>query len=392
MEDCRKQKVVHLCLSCFYIDNYSYQENILPKYHKKLGYDVTVIASLVSFDAEGKYCLLPTTGEYICKDGYKVIRMDYRRWPSRRFCKRFRFYTSTYALLEKENPDILFIHGTSFGDASQVRKYLKKHLQVKAYADSHTDWINSGRNFLSLQILHKIAWRHYTRMLLPYLQKVYGVLPIRCDFLEKVYGVPGNMVELLPLGVDDDAVPQNREQVRARVRKDLGIREDDILIVTGGKIDAQKRIHYLMKAVNELEDVRVRLLIFGTVAGDFKAEFEHHLSGKIHFVGWCNPSQIMDYMVSADIACFPGTHSILWEQAVGLSLPCIFRDWEGMHHVDVNGNCIFLNDDCSDAIKEAIRQMLEPSNYVLMRQRAALAALNFLYSRISVRAIGLSCS
>ena len=47
-------KVVHLCLGSFFPDNYSYQENMFPKFHKQLGYDVEVIASLVSFDKNGK--------------------------------------------------------------------------------------------------------------------------------------------------------------------------------------------------------------------------------------------------------------------------------------------------------------------------------------------------
>ncbi len=29
-------KIVHMCLGCFYPDNYSYQENMLPKYHKEM--------------------------------------------------------------------------------------------------------------------------------------------------------------------------------------------------------------------------------------------------------------------------------------------------------------------------------------------------------------------
>ena len=40
-------KVVHLCLACFYPDGYSYQENMLPQYHKMLGMEVAIIASLV---------------------------------------------------------------------------------------------------------------------------------------------------------------------------------------------------------------------------------------------------------------------------------------------------------------------------------------------------------
>ena len=49
-------KIVHLCLASFYPDNYSYQENLLPKFHKELGYDVEVIASTQSFDEYGKVC------------------------------------------------------------------------------------------------------------------------------------------------------------------------------------------------------------------------------------------------------------------------------------------------------------------------------------------------
>ena len=390
MEDCEKKKIVHLCLSNFYIDNYSYQENMLPKYHVRLGFDVTVIASLVSFNVEGKSCLLPSACEYRSEDGYKVIRMDYRKKPSRKFCKRFRFYTSTYKLLEQEKPDILFIHGTSFGDAVQVRKYLKKYPSTKAYADSHADWINSARNFLSLQFLHKVIWKHYTQMLLPHLQKVYGVLPIRCDFLHKVYGVPSNMIELLPMGVDDDAIPVNRMLVRQTIRKQIQVLDTDILIVTRRKIDSLKNIHLLMDAVNKMSETRLKLLIFGTVLPAFKFEFESRLSDKICFVGWCNPSQIMDYMIASDIACFPGTHSILWEQAVGLSLPCIVKKWEGIDHVDVNGNCVFLPEDGVDAIESAIQMMLTPSFYAQIQNKASLAAKSFLYSEISRRAIGLS--
>ena len=51
-------RILHLCLANFYIDNYSYQENMLPKYHKMMGHYVSVIASKVSFDENGELCLL----------------------------------------------------------------------------------------------------------------------------------------------------------------------------------------------------------------------------------------------------------------------------------------------------------------------------------------------
>lgn len=51
-------RVLHICLANFYIDNHSYQENMITKYHKLLGLEVEIIASLVSFDTDGKPCEL----------------------------------------------------------------------------------------------------------------------------------------------------------------------------------------------------------------------------------------------------------------------------------------------------------------------------------------------
>ena len=127
-------------------------------------------------------------------------------------------------MLVSEKPDIIFVHNTSFGDAKYVKKYMKEHPGTFLFADSHADWINSARNFLSKNILHKIIWRHYTQMLLPYYQKVYGVLPIRCDFLYDVYSVPREKIELLPLGVDDDAIPSNKEEIKNDIRNKLRIK------------------------------------------------------------------------------------------------------------------------------------------------------------------------
>ena len=38
-------RILHLCLSCFYIDGYNYQENILPRINHEDGHDVRILAS-----------------------------------------------------------------------------------------------------------------------------------------------------------------------------------------------------------------------------------------------------------------------------------------------------------------------------------------------------------
>ena len=43
-------------------------------------------------------------------------------------------------------------------------------------------------------------------MINPYVNKFYGVLPARVDFLINEYKLPKNKVELLVMGADDDCI------------------------------------------------------------------------------------------------------------------------------------------------------------------------------------------
>ena len=144
-------KVVHLCLASFFPDNYSYQENLLPKYHKKLGYDVEVIASTQSFDEHGKVCFLDNTGTYQNEYDIKVTRLPYKN--GNKIWKKLKRYKGVFNALSDAAPDILFIHGGQFLDIDQVVKYLKIHPDVTVYVDNHADFSNSATNWISKNIL-----------------------------------------------------------------------------------------------------------------------------------------------------------------------------------------------------------------------------------------------
>ena len=354
-------KIVHLCLSAFYIDNYSYQENMLPKYHVKQGYDVTVIASLFTFSEEGKGIYLSKPSEYVNKDGIKVVRLDYERpfYKINRFLRRYHHFSTT---LEEEKPDIIFSHNVSTADMATLKSYMVKHPQVILYADNHADYINSGKNVLSRHILHPIIWRHYATLIEPYVRIFYGVTPMRCRFLTEMYRIPQDKVAFLPMGVDDESIPNNRLAVRQSVRDELGIPSHATVIITGGKIDHLKNIHVLVKAFTALEIKDLHLMICGVLTQEMaylKDVFD--TNENIHYLGWCNAARVINCMVASDIACFPGTHSTLWEQSVGVGLPSIFKRWNDMEHVNVNNNCLFVQGEDADELVSAISLMT--SNY-----------------------------
>ena len=67
-------KILHCCLACFYIDNYSYQENILPKFHKFQGNDVKILASTETY-INNKVLGNTVSGSYFNEDDIEVTRI-----------------------------------------------------------------------------------------------------------------------------------------------------------------------------------------------------------------------------------------------------------------------------------------------------------------------------
>jgi glycosyltransferase involved in cell wall biosynthesis len=383
-------KVVHLCLGSFYPDNYLYQENLLPKFHKELGYDVEIIASTKSFDEHGKICFLTNTGTYQNEYDIKVTRLSYK--SKNKIWKKLKRYRGTYEAIEKASPEILFIHGGQFLDINQVVKYLKNHHNVIVYVDNHADFSNSATNWVSKYILHKIVWKHTEHQIEPYTKKFYGVLPARVDFLKNVYGLPAEKCELLVMGADDEFIQEAKElSIRPVMKEKYGISEDDFLVVTGGKVNQYRpEVLNLMRAVTDINRSNVKLLVFGNASDEFKTEFETLCSKEqIIYVGWLKSKDTYKVIETADLVVFPGLHSVMWEQAVAQGKPCIFRDIEGFHHVDIGGNADFVSDVSVQGLKEALLSVIDnPARYQEMKKVAEEKGMKiFSYRDIARRSI-----
>ena len=96
-----------------------------------------------------------------------------------------------------------------------------------------------------------------------------------------------------------------------------------------------------------------------------------------------------NYFLAADLAVFPGTHSVLWEQACACGIPAVFRDWEGMHHVDVGGNAIFLHEDSTEEIEQVLLDLYEHSEKIDKMRKIAQTKgiIEFSYREIARKSI-----
>lgn len=385
-------KIIHICLAGLFMDGWGYQDNMIAKYHVSFGYDVTVITNQWVYDHEGNYIKTDKTEE-VDRWGVKIVRIPIKH--DKPYTYKLKRYIGLYDNINKIQPDIIFLHSSQIMDVDDIIRYKKEHPEVKLYVDNHCDYSNSATNWLSKYILHGIVWKHSAQKLDPYVEKFYGVLPARVDFMTERYKIPRNRVELLVMGMDDEkAEAADNPQIKEQTRKKLGYAADDFVVITGGKIDhAKRQTLLLIEAVHKIQNPKLKLLVFGSVVDDMKEQLVSMCDAdeRIQYIGWLQADDTYPYFAASDLAVFPGRHSVMWEQVAGQGIPMICKYWDGTTHVDIGGNVQFLYQDSTEEIQKKLEELMtKGEEYQKMRKVALEKGKKiFSYREIAKKAIGL---
>ncbi len=144
-----------------------------------------------------------------------------------------------------------------------------------------------------------------------------------------------------------------------------------------------------MQAVNQFSDANIRLVFAGSVVPKLHKAFNQQLSEHVIDAGWQNSEELYRLMGIADLIVFPGSHSVLWEQAIALGKPCVFRRFEGMSHLDLGGNCLFIEDTSTESLVETIKELyFNQEKHASMKSVAVEKGMQrFSYQRISRESI-----
>lgn len=308
-------KILHCCLACFYIDDFSYQENMLPKYNKMHGHDVKIIASTETFMANGSIGYVKPSG-YMTSEGIQVIRVPYRKILPRLIMKKIRAYKNVYSLIEEFEPDIIMFHGTASYELLNVRKYVKKHSNVKLYVDFHSDYNNSARGFFSKKIMHSFFYRHIILKCLPYISKALYITEEVREFVKEIYKIPDEMLEYYPLGGE---IVSETEQClyRKEIRAKHDITEDVMMIMHSGKLDKLKRTEVLIEGISKIQSNKVVLFIAGTIP-DENIELQKKIDGSkcVKWIGWLDAENLKKYLCASDVYAQPGSQSATAQNAI----------------------------------------------------------------------------
>ena len=127
-------KIINLCVGG-YVEGWGYQENLLPEYESKAGYDTIVFAPRNSFpsyvDEKERDNIIKKGCEYEY-NGVRIIRHNtYLHTPG-----IVLFSTHLYRTLLKEKPDIIFHHGSH---PSLLKCALYKLFHSHPNRKAHTD-------------------------------------------------------------------------------------------------------------------------------------------------------------------------------------------------------------------------------------------------------------
>lgn len=380
-------KIVHICISERYIENSSYQENLLASLHVQLGHEVFIIAA-DRYTDKNRIIQRRSPGRYVNKDGVIVVILR----PHISFKFSWVIWGTTkglYMELSDINPDIIMVHGVTAFENKVIAKYVSRHNDVRLYVDNHNDYYNKPYKNLKQKFFSFIDSIN-ARKLLSMSKMFWGTTPWRVEYLQDVYRIPAEKTGLLIMGADERfIIGKDRKKIRDEVRHLYEIPNNAFLVVTGGTLDKRKQQDLLFDAVKELESQNVWLLAFGSPTKEMEPVFENYKEvHNIVMTGWLPAERAYDLFMASDLAFFPGTHSVLWEQAVACSTPLVVRHWSGMEHVNVNSNAILLDNVTVSTIKDTIVKLNNTPKYKQMVNSAKKVASQFFLTEIAKRAIG----
>lgn len=339
-------KVLMLC--DFYNESLAYQENQLTQQYLAAGHAVTVVASTFDnlFDfVNDRYD--PTWPErtYEC-NGAKIVKLRYRT----NFLNRVRTYRPLGPLLAHECPDLIFVHDIHL-NLPDVVAYVRAHPGVRLILDYHADYSNSGKNWLSLKVLHGVIRKRALDRARPLLERIYPVVPASARFLHEVYGVPRHEMEILPLGAD---LALSRAVTAAQAGRALrarhGIGDEAFVVFTGGKLTPAKRTEALLHAMRQLDDLEAWLVVVGDGASpddDYPRRLREAAAGvpRVLFTGWQDNQGLLGHLDMADVAVFPASQSVLWQQAIGMGKPLVIADARALAGGDQDVSYLNLYDN-----------------------------------------------
>jgi glycosyltransferase involved in cell wall biosynthesis len=231
---------------------------------------------------------------------------------------------------------------------------------------------------------------------------------VRCELIES-FGVRPERTVVVPNGIDVERFPNFSDDEKARVRAEFDVGDDELMLLSIGRIDTQKGYDVLLRAVEQMRPPAgpFKLIIVGGISrGPTRKQMERYeknlrafvaekaMQHEVRFAGWRDDCPLL--LRAADIY----VHSARWEgwplavvEAMGAERPIVTTDCAGrpLGFVDGAHGWVVPTGD-SGALSRALQDVIAaaPARRAAMgRASRAIALEHYDIRRIGERFVRL---
>jgi glycosyltransferase involved in cell wall biosynthesis len=196
------------------------------------------------------------------------------------------------------------------------------------------------------------------------------------EFMKDRYGIPEELINIIPLGCDTTAFSRDLS-ARREFRKAHQVNEDDTIFVYAGKLAPWKGIHILVEAAiglfRENRNAKVMLV------GNGPREYVGNIHRRIEASGFRNnflvlpmvPNRDLSKVYSAgDVGVWPRQCSVTMIEAMACGLPIIISDASGTIERVNHGNGLLYHGEDPIDLREKMKILLNGKTRELMGKKA----------------------
>jgi glycosyltransferase involved in cell wall biosynthesis len=320
----------------YFMPNTGYQENLLAKWNRKEGHEVTVITSDRYYPIEDyDNAWFPVMGARIRNPGIETVD-DYKiiRLPILFEFKHRPWIKKLSKTIIKLNPDIIMVHGTGSFNLSRCA-FIAKKLGIPCIADNHMIF-----HVIQKNVFAKIYYYLNQLLIKAYLLKlVYmfiGVSNETCEYLEKIEKIPLNKIFYLPLGIDEEIFNSFSKDNKSK---------DYFIVTQTGKLSDDKKPQWLAQAIIQLLDkknYKIKLNLVGggskKIIDQIKKSFKKsNLENNLVINDFVEVKKLTSIFQNSDICVYPIGTSLSALEAAACGSVVIMADYPVSIHRESQG-------------------------------------------------------
>ena len=288
------------------------------------------------------------------KYGIKIYQVDFIRAPYDP--RNIKAYRQIRAIMEREKFDLIHCNTPIGGIIGRIAA--KKCGVRKVIYQAHGFHFYKGAPFINRTLFYQMEKQF---------AKITDVLvTINSEDFEAATAFrlkKGGMLRYVHgVGIDlslYDGVAEHRVQKRL----ELGLKEDDIALISVGELNRNKNNMAIVKALSQINNKHLHYYLCGV--GEEKDALmtfasEHGLKDRIHFLGYRN--DIKELLSASDIFVMPSFREGLSRslmEAMACSLPCVVSKIRGNTDLIKNGGGHLCSPYSSEEFSVAIRKCVQ---------------------------------